>query len=120
MVRTIAPATLLADMTEKEWTAQVVELARTLGYRRYHTYRSKNSEAGWPDEALVRERLILAELKRETGKVSDSQRQWLDALASAGQEVYVWFPSDLDEIGKVLGKRWELRPDFSLFNADQR
>lgn len=123
MVRTIAPATLLADMTEKEWTAQVVELARTLGYKRYHTYRSKHSESGWPDEALVRDRLILAELKRESGKVSDAQQQWLDALAGAGQEVYLWRPSDLEEVGLVLSRRWRFHKEdhyltFATLDAD--
>lgn len=106
MSRRMGVALPLADLTEQEWAAQVAQLARTLGWRRYHTYRSQRSAAGWPDEALVRERLILAELKRENTKPSPAQADWLTALATAGAEVYLWRPSDLDEIGRILGERW--------------
>lgn len=44
---TVAQVTALA-IAEKEWTAQIVEIARATGFRRYHTYRSKRSESGWP------------------------------------------------------------------------
>jgi hypothetical protein len=101
---------ILAAMSEKAWQAQVVELAQRLGYSHYHTYRSKRSPAGWPDLALVRDRLILAELKRETTKPSALQVEWLDRLAGAGAEVYLWRPSDLDEIAEVLARRWTLIP----------
>lgn len=94
-----------ADMTEKEWQSQVIELATMLGFRHYFTYRSKRSPAGWPDLALVRERLVLAELKREGGRLSDSQRSWLRDLLAAGVETYVCRPSDLELLGKVLSYR---------------
>lgn len=98
---------ILAELTEKEWAAQVVQLATLLGWSRYHTYRSTKSASGWPDEALVRDRLILVELKREDGKLSTTQIEWLDKLASAGCETYLWRPGDLDEIATILGKRWK-------------
>lgn len=111
----MSPAAIpLADLTEKAWTAQLVELARTLGYKRYHTHDSRRSAHGFPDEVLVRDRVVFAELKRElTGRRSedrnreptDEQRVWLDKLAHAGGEVYLWRPSDLEEIGLVLSKR---------------
>ena len=101
----IGQATPLADLTEKEWSAQVYELARTLGWTRYHTYRSERSQPGFPDEVLVRDRVIFAELKRETGKLTDAQRDWLEKLGRAGAEVYVWRPSDLAGIGRVLMER---------------
>ena len=102
----IAPARPLAEMTEKDWSAQVAELARTLSWLRYHTYRSSRSEGGWPDEALVRDRLVLAELKREGARPSAPQKVWLDDLAAAGCEVYLWTPADLPEVARILGKRW--------------
>lgn len=95
----------LSDLTEKEWAAQVVELAKTLGWRRYHTHRSERSEAGWPDEALVRERLILLELKTETGKLSGPQKSWLAALRMAGVEVYVARPRHMDALAQILSVR---------------
>jgi VRR-NUC domain len=100
-------STVLADLTEKEWQAQVKELATMLGYKRaYHTFDSRRSQSGFPDLVLVRDRVIFAELKRQDGKPSAAQKEWLDGLASAGAEVYLWRPSDLDEVATVLGKRW--------------
>lgn len=110
MPRRLGLALPLTDLTEAEWAAQIAQLAKTLGWRRYHTYRSDRSAAGWPDEALLRERLILVELKREKTKPSPAQADWLTALANAGAEVYLWRPSDLDEIAKTLSKRWDFTP----------
>jgi hypothetical protein len=99
------------DLSEKEWQQQLVALARTLGWDRvYHTHDSRRSAGGFPDLVLVRDRVIFAELKRETTKQSMEQEGWLDALAKAGSEVYVWRPSDLDEAARVLSKRWVFEP----------
>jgi hypothetical protein len=100
----------LRDLTEKTWDAQLFAsktgLAPMLGWRlTYHTLRSKGSRSGFPDRVLVRERAIFAELKSETGTVSEAQAEWLDGLARAGAECYVWKPSDLDEIGRILSLR---------------
>lgn len=99
----------LDDLTEKDWQAQVLELAQTLGWKKaYHTYDSRRSHSGFPDLVLVRDRVIFVELKRETGKLSDSQEMWIDALQAAGAEVYVWRPRDLEEAAAVLSKRKEV------------
>jgi hypothetical protein len=109
----------LEDVLEKEWDKTLFDrqkgLAPMLGWRLcYHTLRSKGSQSGFPDRVLVRERIIFVELKRElTGKASvdrdrqptEHQREWLDGLASAGAEVYLWRPSDLDGIGYLLSQR---------------
>lgn len=103
----------LLDMTEQEWDGQLFRsdkaLAKMLGWRLcYHTLRSKGSKAGFPDRVLVRERIVYVELKSMTGKPTEAQVEWLDGLAKAGGECYLWKPSDLDEIGKILSKRWHL------------
>jgi len=103
----------LQDMSEKEWQQQVVELARALGFAFiYHTYRSTKSASGFPDLVLARDRTIYMELKREGGKPTRDQIDWLSALAHAGAEVYLVRPSDLQEIAKVLGKRWR----YNVYN----
>ena len=43
-------------------------------------------------------RVVFAELKRETGKLTPAQTEWLDDLAAAGVETYLWRPSMIDEI----------------------
>ena len=73
-------------MVEKDWQRQVVDLAKTLGYRRpMHIYDSRRSEPGWPDLTLINTRLhrfVLLELKTETGKVSEAQAHWMRDLAT--------------------------------------
>lgn len=100
----------LDDILEKDWDAQLFGskegLVTLLGYISYHTLRSKGSRAGFPDRVLVKDRVIFAELKREkrvSSPVGPEQVMWLDRLAKGGAEVYVWRPSDWDEIGRILG-----------------
>lgn len=100
----------IADMTEKEWSAQVADLCRMLGYRRYHTFRSDRSPAGFPDETLVRDRIVFLELKTEKGKLSPAQRDWLTALIRADGEAYVVRPSQLQLLAAALASRGATGP----------
>lgn len=82
--------------SEAELQSAIVELARTLGYLAYHTYDSRRSVEGFPDLVLAHERtaaLVMWELKREDGPVSDPQRRWLHALRLV-DSVGVVRPSD--------------------------
>ena len=92
------------SITEKQFEAQVKELAALFGWRYYHTWRSFHSPAGFPDCVLVRlSRLIFAELKSEKGVVSPPQQEWLDELELTGKcEVHLWRPSDFPKITEVL------------------
>lgn len=111
MSRRIAPAIPLEELTEKQFEQQLIGsngkpgIARVLGWRCYHTLRSKGSEPGYPDWTLVRDRVVFLELKRETGVVSPAQAEWLTALRNAGAEVYVVRPRHLDRITEVLRLR---------------
>jgi hypothetical protein len=97
----------MPEITEKVFLSQVVQLARTLGYRTYHPWLSMHSERGWPDLAIVKPgRFILTELKTRTGKVSDKQQEWIDLLGTvSGIEVYLWRPDDYDLIVEILQRR---------------
>jgi hypothetical protein len=107
----VAPATLIDELTEKQFEQQLIGsngkpgIARVLGWRCYHTLRSRGSEPGYPDWTLVRDRVVFLELKRETGVVSDAQREWLTALRKGGAEVYIVRPRHLDAIVDVLRRR---------------
>ncbi len=100
------PLTAKSRLTEKEFTRQVRDLAELLGWKFYHPWLSIHSPRGFPDLALCRPpRLILAELKTERGQVSEAQTEWLEMLgACPGIEVYLFRPSQLDEIAKVLAR----------------
>ena len=121
-------------MSEKQWQSQVIQAAKAHGWLYYHTYDSRRSKEGFPDLVLVRSpRLIFAELKTETGEVSAEQQVWLDELRKSHEitvgefsvacercgelhvgeiaakadvaEVYVWRPSDWDEVEETLKRK---------------
>ena len=107
------PAIPLADLLEKDWQKQVRQLADQLGYSGYHTFNSRRSDTGFPDLVLVspqRQRIIYLELKRETGKVSDRQAEWVRDLHAAGAEVYVARPRHLQALAAVLSGRADTAP----------
>ena len=106
-------------MLEKVLQERVRQLLTLHGWRHYHTHLAKHSPAGFPDVCAIRgPRLLFAELKREQGKTSPAQDEWLadlkrfGALIRASQpiydapafEVYLWRPSDLiaGRIAEVL------------------
>jgi hypothetical protein len=98
----------LEQLTERDWQRQVVQLAQQLGWRVYHTHDSRRSAEGFPDLVLVRDRVVFAELKREPRvavPVTAEQREWLAAIDGAGCEAYLWRPSDLDDVARVLSRR---------------
>jgi len=65
----------------------------------YHTQDSRKCPVGFPDVQIVipeRERVIVAELKRERQRPTVEQAAWLDAYAVADAvEVYLWRPQHL-------------------------
>ena len=83
-------------MPEKDLLASVREMAVALGYLVYHTHDSRRSEGGWPDVAIAGHgRLLVRELKRQSGVVTPEQKVWLATLADAGVDAGVWRPIDL-------------------------
>lgn len=104
----------LRSILERDWQSTVVSLAKARGWRWYAPpkagVRANGSvrlvPAGFPDLTLVRDdRLVFAELKRETGKTTPAQDEWLAALARIpGAQTFVWRPSDLDHVRTVLGR----------------
>jgi hypothetical protein len=92
-------------MPEAELLRQVRKLAKLTGWETYHTHDSRRSDRGWPDLVLAsatQRRVIFAELKTATGRVTPDQKKWLALLANAGQETAVWRPADLPLIARIL------------------
>lgn len=93
-------------MSEASFQGALIEYAEVMGWKTYHTRDSRGSTAGYPDLTLVRDnRLIFAELKTETGRVSPAQRDWIEALSAAGAEVHIWRPTDWNDITETLKRR---------------
>jgi hypothetical protein len=95
-------------ISEKVFQGQVRKAAIVNGFLFYHTWNSMRSAAGFPDCVLVhpkKGRLIFAELKSETGKVTPEQQSWIDALMDVpGVEGYILRPSDFDWFWESLRK----------------
>ena len=107
-----------ALITEKDFQATVIDLARTYGWIVGFTHDARKSEPGEPDLRMVhptQHRVIFAELKTVKGKLTigglnksgrwmTGQDQWQDALTSCpGVEYYLWRPDGLDgEIERIL------------------
>ena len=109
-----------APLLEKDFLQQVIDLAHVYHYKVAH-FRAARTAKGWrtpvqadgkgfPDLILVRisdGRMIIAELKREIARVRPEQQEWLDFFTEVENqnktiEVYVWHPSDFDEIVEAL------------------
>lgn len=106
---------------ESVFQDQVIELAHIYRWRVAH-FRPAQTNQGWrtpvsadgkgfPDLVIVRApELIIAELKSQQGVLSADQKIWIAdmqqvaAVASSNVEVYVWRPSDFDEIQTRLSQ----------------
>ena len=106
---------LLREVLEKNWTTEVVALAKKCGWLVHHSRPAMNKAGRWatwlqgepglPDLILLRPpRLIVAELKRQhRATTTEHQERWLEAFRSVpGCEVYLWKPSDADRVLAIL------------------
>lgn len=102
-------------LTEAAFMRQVTDLATRLGWQWLHVRPMGNSQGvwrtptfgplgkGWPDLVLIRRSTIVyAELKAQTGRLSQEQAEVLAALLQCGPHVYTWRPSDFPKILEVL------------------
>lgn len=93
-------------VTESDFQARVIELARRYGWRMIHHPDSRRAtDEGWVDLVLGHEQrgeVWFVELKTDTGRVRKDQRWWHAVLKLAGCRVAVWRPSMWAEIEAVL------------------
>jgi hypothetical protein len=113
-------ATRRIGPTEKQFTAAVAELAKSLGWRTWHDAATNHARRcprcgewtagarnppGLPDLLLVRPpRLVFAELKVGKGKPTEMQLAYLADLSKSGAEVYLWRDTDMETIAEVLAR----------------
>lgn len=104
------------SLNETEWMGQVTQLADLYGWKWAHFRPAKTQHGwrtpvsgtigkGWPDLTLVRERdkrTVFVETKRQGKHPDPDQAAILELLRRCGHEVYVWQPSDIDEVMRVL------------------
>lgn len=86
-----------AKLPEQQLQELILAAAARYGWLGYHTHDSRRSQAGFPDLVLVHEgrRLTLfRELKKQNGRATPEQKEWLAALTAAGQDAAIWRPLD--------------------------
>lgn len=119
---------LASQVSEKVFQGQVMRQAKLLGWEAYHTHNSKRSVEGFPDTIFIyptpealelaapgqfekrlqdltsfpRVPLVVAELKKVDEYPTPEQRLWLALFRQVTDHVYVWRPTDWEEIHRVL------------------
>lgn len=102
------------------WEQAVIDLAHYLGWKvvsfasvriqrrdgsYYWATATRADGNGWPDLVLVRDDDILfRELKTGKARLTVEQREWIEALRQAGQNVGVWHSDDLQAITIELSR----------------
>lgn len=87
-------------VTEREFQRTCVGALKALGWSVFHDNVAWRSDPGWLDLTCVhpvQKRTVFIELKKESGKVSPKQQEWIDTHTAAGNEVFVFRPSQWDE-----------------------
>jgi G:T-mismatch repair DNA endonuclease (very short patch repair protein) len=86
----------MAAVNEKELLQQVIDAASLLHLLAYHAHDSRRSAAGFPDVVIAgRTGVLYVELKTKHGRPTREQKTWLDALKTAGAEVWLVRPDGL-------------------------
>lgn len=103
-----------AKMTEADFQRQVITAAAMFGWLVHHTrpafdrgeFRTPiQGDPGFPDLVLARDgQVIFAELKSESGRLTEYQKRWVAALTDPDDHisVHVWKPADFPEIINIL------------------
>ena len=97
---------LASSITEKAWQATVRRIAEVNGWHEASwTWNSRHSAPGWVDLFLLRSpRAVAIECKTDSprSKVTLEQEATLSQLKACGIEAYVFRPSQVEELDRVL------------------
>ena len=100
-------------MLESVFAKQVEHLLELFGWTWCHFEPAVRQSGSWatpmrghkglPDYIATRDgRILFAEIKGDNGRLSKSQKDWLDQLERTPAETYVWYPSDIHRLKDVL------------------
>ncbi len=110
----------VATVTEAQFQTRLILHARALNYEIYHHTTAGGkcrqcgarvtggrivTSKGWPDLVIARAdppRMIIAELKSQTGRMRPDQHKWRRILEANGAEYFLWRPSDWEDITRIL------------------
>lgn len=98
----------LRSITEKDFQHKIIKTGEALGWLIYHTYDSRQCVAGFPDLYCIHMQhgVFVAELKTETGRMSEAQKTWREYFLAQRVEYHLWRPRDWPLIEKRLKGEW--------------
>ena len=102
-------------MKESDFQRAVVDLAKLTGWKVAWTKYSLHSPKGWPDLFMVRDGECIAAKLKVKGKLTDEQRDWLEALSGAGVPAFCWTPDDWPQIEFILTDQRKAIMESSAF-----
>lgn len=122
---------MATDVTQplkgRELQKAIIEMARRLGWKVAHVPPVETTRGwrtptlgpegrGFPDLILVRDRVIVAEIKGDTDRLKPEQRDWLSAFRMAGIAAHVWTPESWrsGEVERILTARSQKAADAGL------
>ena len=115
---------VLEPESEKAFQARILQVAEVYGFTfQYHTYNSRRSAAGYPDVTLLNPDAgvgVMAEFKVKGGKLTNAQRDWLNALTECGIDAVLWTPAIEDEIVNWLYEHKGNAPSVDYWSDDVR
>jgi len=94
-------------MTEKLFQGRVEQSLKVAGFQVYHTWNSMHSTKGFPDIVAIhpkRKKIVVIEVKTETGIVRPEQNDWLTWFSLCGIDARVLRPSMFDEFWEEMRK----------------
>lgn len=98
-----------ADWDEPHYQRWVIASARANGWHVRVTdqrgrpgWRGQQSDKGWPDLILLRDRVVWIELKAKGGEMRPAQAIVIEFLRRGGAEVHVFDPTQWRELLEVL------------------
>lgn len=83
---------LVAYARANGWTVRVMDQRGRPGWK------GQQTDKGWPDLLLIKDRAVWLELKRVGGKLRADQEVIIGKLVAAGQEVHVVEPTAWEQV----------------------
>lgn len=102
------PQQLVWDaVLEKDFQAAIIKYAESCNWLVYHTHDSRRSAEGFPDLVCIKGgTMLILELKRESGVLSEDQERWLTALEKVTRvDAYTARPHNQASVEKYLERR---------------
>ncbi len=101
-------------MNERDYSSQIEDLLRLGGWRYCH-FRPARTLYGWrtalsghpglTDYICVRastRQVLYIEIKGDSGRLTQDEKDWIADLRAAGETVFVWYPRDFEVAQDVL------------------